>query len=204
MIQVERCPLHWPAGQPRCRSPKEADFKVEFARARDELLHGLKLLGARNTVLSSNIPLRHDGLPYASFAEPKDHGVAVYFDRKLSASASHGEWKPFVIACDTYSKARWNTRAIGATVEALRSIQRHGATSMLEQAFAGFAALPPKTSDEIEWWTLFDLPKTATKEEIRVRYLDLVQTHHPDKGGDAAMMATINRLYAFALTDVAQ
>jgi cytochrome c5 len=54
-----------------------------------------------------------------------------------------------VIACDSYSTVRANMRAVGATVEALRAIQRHGATSLLERAFTGFAALPPKGGGDV-------------------------------------------------------
>lgn len=105
-ISAERYPLYWPPGQPRQRNRQAAVFKVEFARSRDELLHSLKLLGGRGVIISTNIPLRLDGLPYAGVAEPADPGVAVYFDRWIDQVL-----KPFVIACDTaWTAALWPVR----------------------------------------------------------------------------------------------
>jgi hypothetical protein len=97
-------------------------------------------MGAKEIVVSTNVPTRRDGLPYADAREPADPGVAVYF--------THGK-RQLVIACDSYSTVRANMRAVGATVEALRAIQRHGATSLLERAFTGFAALPPKGGGDV-------------------------------------------------------
>lgn len=190
---MERYPLTWPTGQPRCKHRRDADFKVDFGRARDECLHSLRLLGARSVVLSTSVPLRQDGLPYSNMAEPNDPGVAVYFDRQVGR-----EYRPFVIACDTYRKVRWNLRAIGATVEALRSIQRHGASSMLEQAFTGFAALPPHVEHE-PWWKTLGLTSDATEDDVRERFRALAQVHHPDRGGDATIMSNYTRAYHEAL-----
>jgi hypothetical protein len=73
-------------------------------------------------------------------APPRRHAV-----RRRGASRKptprrrllHAREAPLVIACDSYTKVRWNMRACGATVEALRTIQRHGATELLERAFTG-------------------------------------------------------------------
>jgi hypothetical protein len=51
----------------------------------------------------------------------------------------------YVLACDLFNEVRLNMHAIGLTVEAMRQIERCGASSMLERAFRGFmAALPAK------------------------------------------------------------
>lgn len=189
---AERFPLTWPTGQPRAVNRYDAQFQVDFARARNDLLREVNLLGTRNVILSSNCPVRLDGIPYASPAEPRDPGVAVYFDRRVKS-----EWKPFVIACDHYRKVRWNLRAVGVTIEALRSIQRHGASSMLEQAFTGFAALPPKLAEQ-NWWEVFGISEHASPAEIRETYLLLVKENHPDRGGDPARMVAINRAFQLA------
>lgn len=191
---IARYPLTWPIGQPRTARRKESAFKVDFARARDEVLHSLELLGARAVMLSTNVPLRRDGLPYANMPEPNDPGVAVYFERRLRE-----QWRPFVLACDTYTKVRWNLRAVGVTIEAFRSMQRHGATSLLEQAFAGFAALPPAGVVK-PWWDVLGVARGASEKEIEAAYVELALIHHPDRGGDTARMAEINkaRTEAFA------
>lgn len=185
-------PLYWPLAHSRTEDAqrREAHFRVDFATARAQLLRELALLHARDVVLSTNIPVRKDGLPSVPDREPVDPGVAVYFLRA---------GKPFVIACDHFSRIRWNLRAIGATLEALRSIERHSTTTMLEQAFSGFAALPAKSAPPKPWPDVLGVPPSAPRDQIRARYLELVREHHPDRGGDHARMTEINTAYFEAL-----
>jgi hypothetical protein len=95
MEMVQAYPLTWAAMYPRTpRAQREsARFEVSFSTARDELLNELRLLGATNVIISSNVPLRRDGLPYANFREPEDPGVAVYFKWRQ---------KPYVMRCDRW------------------------------------------------------------------------------------------------------
>lgn len=200
----EAYPLMWPEHQPRTQpgSRRHAKFEMDFGRARDELVRELKLLSAQDIVISSNVPLRRDGLPLADAREPVDPGVAVYFDRHRTIRRA-GTWEtlktPFVIACDTYSRVKWNLRAVGATVEALRAIERHGSTSMLEQAFTGFAALPAHVTADPPWWETLGVSADATPAQVRARFHELAQRHHPDHGGEANVMAQINRAVDAAL-----
>jgi hypothetical protein len=62
---------------PRNPRPKYVRFQVSFAVARDHLLNELRLMGARNLTISSNVPLRRDGLPYANQGTVEDAGVAA-------------------------------------------------------------------------------------------------------------------------------
>lgn len=190
---LEAFPLLWPEGQRRTVARKVSPFEVGFSTARDHLLRELSKLGARDVVISSNVPLRRDGLPLADAREPSDPGVAVYFDRRVGET-----WSPFVIACDAYNRVKANLRAVGLTVEALRSIARHGATQMLEQAFTGFAALPPATPADPPWWVVLGVSKDAAEEPVREAYRRLALEHHPDRGGDSARMAQVNRAYEAA------
>ncbi len=193
---MESFPLAWPAGQPRTVHRTDARFNTPIGLARDDLLRELELLRTRDVVISSNLPVKRNGLPYADSKEPSDPGVAVYFDRRITNTRSHDPdtWKPFVIACDTYRKLVWNLRAIGMTVEALRTIQRHGASSMLEQAFTGFAALPPAGHVRL-WWEVLGVNENATREEIRKARAELTLIHHPDRGGNPERMAEVNAAY---------
>jgi hypothetical protein len=182
---IESYPLTWPHGQPRTQARTHSRFKINLARSRDALSAELRLLGARDIVISSNVELRRDGLPYANSREPVDPAVAVYFERKA---------RPFVIACDTYARVADNLRAVGMTVSALRTIHRHGASSMLEQAFSGFAALPAAFREK-PWWEVLGVSEKATSTEIREAWLELTKIHHPDLGGDSERMAEINAAY---------
>lgn len=194
-LLLEAYPLTWPMAQQRTpRSSREFShrFKVSLAFARDELLRELGLLGAKEIVISTNVPVRRDGLPYADAREPEDPGVAVYFQRKK---------KPIVIACDSYDRVRGNLRAIGLTVAALRSIERHGSTSMLEQAFTGFTALPAHQV-EASWWDELGVSSTASVAEIQAARTALALKHHPDlPGGDGDRMARINRAFDRAMEE---
>ena len=46
-----------------------------------------------------------------------------------------------------------------------------------------------------EWWQVLGVAKDAKPEEIKAAYRKLAAEHHPDKGGDQARMAEINKAY---------
>lgn len=202
MIEPTRFPLAWPVGQPRTKHRRNATFKVGLRKSIDDLQRGLDLLQARNLVLSSNLPLRLDGTIVMSGSEPSDPAVAVYFDRFVADTVSSTRVsRSFVIACDAYLAVRWNVRAIGATVDALRAIERHGATSMLEQAFSGFAALPPGPAAAYPsllepWWIVLAVSPEATLEQITEAYRSKAFDNHPDRGGSTLATIQINQAYA--------
>lgn len=190
-MTIDAHPLTWPEGWPRCPSYKRESsrYEVTFLKARDHLVRQIELAGGRDIVISTNVPLRRDGLPLANMAEPKDPGVAAYWtDRKK---------KPRVIACDHWRKVRDNLRAVGLTVEALRSIERAGATELLERAFSGFAALPPPAGH----WEVLGLQRGASRSAVTARYHELAGRHHPDRGGSNAEMARINDAYRQAIAE---
>lgn len=199
-LLLEAYPLQWPAHQPRKLSHqrRRAAFKVSLGHARDELLDELRLLGARDVIITSNVATRRDGLPYADAREPSDPGVAVYFERPFKG----GKAQQYVFACDTFDLFLHNLRAVGMTVAALRAIQRYGATEMLEQAFTGFAALPPG-GRVTQWWEVLGVPPRASVAEITAAHRELVMIHHPDRGGDSVRMAEINAARDAALSALA-
>lgn len=188
-------PLHWPTGKVRTPLGRRAVGRFEsrpFGQIRDELLAELIRLHARAVIVSTNIETRGDGLPYANTREPADGGVAVYFERR---------GKPYTIACDTYDRVWKNLRAITLTVAALRAIERHASTQMMEQAFTGFAALPPAQAGAPSWWEVLGIRPNATVEEINRAHLDLALKCHPDRGGDGERMARINHARDVALEE---
>ena len=138
-------------------------------------------MGGSGLIISSNIAIRRDGLPYASQGRIDDTGVAVYFKYK---------GKPMCFACDRWKRIEDNMRAIAHTIAALRGIDRWGSGSMVEQAFTGFAALPASTA----WWQTLELDgPNASKDDIETAHRRLSMKHHPDRGGDDSKMADINR-----------
>lgn len=182
---VERFPLSWPANWPRAKYRQRSKFgEWTLYKARAFLEHELRLLGATSVVLSTNIPLRLDGLPYSNVREPTDGGVAAYFRIK-------GE--PRVLACDKWNRTVDNMVALGKHVEAIRGQLRWGVGS-LEQAFGGYRALPAMPPSKT-WFEILGCAEGAPLEEIERKRLALLATHHPDKGGSSVVAAEINAAF---------
>lgn len=178
---IEAFPLTWPMGRPRSRHQQSSNFKTTLAAALKDVTHEVRLLGGVQLIISTNIPLRKDGLPYGNGrAANGDNGVAVYFKYKA---------KPMCFACDRWNRVEDNMRAIAKTIEALRGIERWGTGNMVEQAFTGFTALP---APEQPWQTLGLESSHVTRDQVEDAYRRLAMKHHPDRGGDASEMARIN------------
>lgn len=141
-------------------------------------------MGARLPVLSSNLTLRQDGLPYASQRQPDDPGVAVYF-----------EWKGrrMAFACDRWNRVEDNVQAIRHTIAALRGLDRWGTGHMVEAAFIGFEALPPPN-----WRGDLGLEPDADLQDAENAYREHARTAHPDAGGSAEAMSRLNAAIAQA------
>jgi hypothetical protein len=166
-------PLTWPDGRPRSPRRERSAFKVAgFGRVRDELLNELKLLRASRVIISTNVPLRRDGLPLAGQPQPKDPGVAVYFTRN---------GRQLCFACDRWDKVEDNLWAVAKTIDALRGVARWGTGDMIEAAFKGFRALPAAKP----WHVVLGVPETATAEQIEEAYHRELRRRHPDTGGSA-------------------
>ena len=82
----------------------------------------------------------------------------------------------------------------------MRSIERHGGAAILDRAFTGFAALPAPAAGKRDWWTVLELPSTASQAEIRDAFNRLARVHHPDRGGSDERMAEIIRARDEALS----
>ncbi|SDR18401.1 hypothetical protein SAMN05443245_5179 [Paraburkholderia fungorum] len=184
-------PLQWPAGRPRTAAHRRAraNFTTSFAVARDNLLAEVKRLGGRNLVISTNVPLRQDGLPYASYRKIDDEGVAVYF-------TLDGEQMSF--ACDRWDRVEHNMHAIVKTIDALRGIARWGTGDMMKAAFTGFTALPSPTTVRT-WREVLGVAADARDMSlVRAAYRVLASRHHPDKGGSHETMTELNAALAQA------
>jgi hypothetical protein len=185
---VTRYPLSWPAGWPRAKSRQHAAFGKKAAGDYKRSLNlddairrldgELTRLGASEALVSTNLRLRLDGRPRGDQGEPGDPGAAVYFTIKKHDRC---------LACDRYWRVADNIAAIAAHIEALRAIERYGVGTM-EQAFAGYTALPPAAD---AWWLVFNLPQSATLDLVEARFRELARTAHPDTGGSHNDMARL-------------
>jgi hypothetical protein len=206
---TQRYPLSWPQGWKR--TPPHQRQRARFKRSETKyqassvpggqgysyrqtsaltvssalerrLLPELRRLGVmrEHVIVSTNVPTRLDGLPYSNAKEPDDPGVAVYF--RMSG-------KPRVLACDTWDRVADNIAAVAGHIEAIRAIDRYG-VGTIEQAFAGYQALPTQASP---WWTILEFDqRPSTWAMVEERHRELTKKHHPDRGGRSDTMAKIN------------
>jgi len=203
-----RYPLAWPPGWPRTpaarrrralfvtvtRAPAAAPGVASRSSTRavsviegvGRLAGELRRLGAEKEIVSTNIKLRVDGWPRSDQAEPADPAAAVYF-------ALDG--KPRVLACDRWTRTADNLAAIAAHIEAIRAVDRYG-VGTLEQAFAGYAALPQNTA--AAWWDVFGVDRGAPLADVEAAFRQLARAHHPDAGGSHEGMARLTEARAAA------
>ncbi len=197
---IQAYPLQWPAGWRRATSRKHGAFNKKERVYRDgqHAYSSMKDLNAgdasmrvidvlmrmgierQDIVISTNLQLRRDGLPRSDY-EPGEPGAAVYWRKGKDARC---------MAVDVYYRVADNLAAIAASLEAMRTIERHGGAAILDRVFQGFTALPAPES----WWQVLGLKDpNPTREQIEQAHRRLIMEHHPDRGGDTEKAARINR-----------
>lgn len=189
---IQAYPLQWPLARPRSSGRQTTyAFRVQRTRARhsvgvsvDNIYNELRLMGARDVVISSNIPLRRDGTPRSGEAQPKDPGVAVYFNY---------DKQPVCLACDQWTHVEDNLWSIFLTLEAMRGIDRWGAAK-LSATFTGYAALPPPAATAA-WSDVMKVDRFAPWEAVQAAYRELAKSNHPDAGGDPEAWHTLQTAY---------
>lgn len=205
--EVTASPLCWPPGWRRTRNRAPAKFRAgvggyvgqegarqyKAAKRLDvgdgvaRVLRELKAMGVSswNVIISSDLKLRNDGLPYATQAtQHLDPGAAVYW------KDSKGNRR--CMAIDRYDRIADNLAAIAATIDAMRAIERHGGAEILDRAFTGFVAIAAPEAQNLPHQVL-GVEEHATRDEIEYAYRRLAQQMHPDKGGSDTGMARINK-----------
>jgi hypothetical protein len=197
---IKRYPLEWPLGWKRSAYRVRAPFSMKDGQltrdlnvegATKRLENELDRLGAKDPVLSTNVSLNLRGIPRGD-ERPSDTGVAVYFSFRGKAT---------VLACDHYTSVAGNIAAIAGHIEALRRIERYG-VGTIEQALAGYRALPADTA--ANWRAVFGFAKDSrpTVDQLDAAYKTAAKQHHPDQGGTDLEMAHINRARDYALQEL--
>jgi hypothetical protein len=202
MAAPTRYPLAWPEGWKRTASyaRKAGAFRsygkpLSIFDGVQRVLDELQRLGVHqdDVIVSTNLQTRLDGLPRSNQSRPGDPGVCVYWQKSAKEPMR-------CMAVDRYDEVQDNLAAVAATLEAMRSIERHGGAAILDRAFSGFAALPAPMPGKRDWWTVLGLPPTASESEIRDAFNRLAREHHPDRGGSNERMAEIIRARDEALS----
>jgi hypothetical protein len=142
----------------------------------------------KSVIISTNLELRNDGLPRSGQRKPDDPGVAVYFILDGTQRC---------IPCDMYLRIEDNLAAIAATIESLRTIERHG-SQMFNAAFSGFDALPPPDPvEEKSWREVLDY-YGSDPEECERQYQRARKKYHPDHGGSDEEFISVQNAWKVA------
>lgn len=177
----------WPG---ELRSPLERDvsrFASDYQGTFELVIYEARRLGADDIVVQLALPesdLRKDGLPRAH-AKPEHPGVILVLPDSDKGNLS--------FACDRYTDRYrvpgWqdNLRAIGKTMEALRALDRWGATQ--GQQYAGFVELPDSASTTVQEAVEFVAHHAGLSKEDAMANPEratrlAAKALHPDHGGD--------------------
>lgn len=161
-------PLQWPPGWNRTQHRIESRFKAVTSKALTALTAEIGRLGGSSVVISTNLPLKADGT-FRQDRDPIDPGAAVYFRRN---------GKDVVFACDQFDEVRENLYAIAKTIEAMRAIERYGASELVDRAFSGFLGLPAVASQGEDCWGVLGLAPMSSESVVRLVYRDLARKLH--------------------------
>lgn len=212
MSTIQAFPLQWPVGWPRAKERKRARFskgemqyssspggsswmrhrEVTIADATGRLRAQLRTFGVPegDSIISTNLELRLDGLPRSGQREPADPGVAVYWIRPGESMK--------VMAIDIYDRVADNLAAVAATLEAMRAIERHGGAQILERAFTGFTALPGPEGSVRTWKQILGFKDDAkpSHQQVLEAYRRRRSETHPDReGGNADEFRLVQDAY---------
>lgn len=184
-------PRQWPGRQrPAGWKPTPSKFKGHaWGRVEREIRNELAHLRAKDVVFMLDLVgpgnIRDDGALRAD-ARPATPRVVLQFTRGDSGVR-------LTFPCDTYSSWEDNLWAIRLSLEALRSVDRHGVTQG-DQQYVGFAALPPATKQGMtldEAIVILQMNADAETVDLLTApawMLDAIvkrarATTHPDAGG---------------------
>jgi hypothetical protein len=216
---IESYPLHWPVNKPRTSADKrkraafgtqkkDAQYnwfnkkQLSVAEAIKRLLKELDAftkpgqtfrIPPDSIVISSNIKVKLDGLPYSNQKEPDDRGVAVYF--KLDG-------RDYCLPCDKWDRVADNIAAIAAHLNAMRGIERWGVGEN-HDVFTGFKALPEQSSFlGRSVWEILGLEKMpASSLDVKKAYQEKAKELHPDAPtGSADLFHELTVAYKQALS----
>lgn len=175
---IEAYPLCWPVGYPRSKQNYGSRFETHtLTQATKKVLAEIDRMPGNCPIISTNVPLRKDGMPRADYLKRaiSDYGVAVYFTYNK---------KQVVLACDRWSSVEDNLWSIALSIEAMRGLERWGVSDILDRTFTGFKALPEGIMPH-SCWDVLNMPATKNADLVRAQFLKLAKELHPDAGGSA-------------------
>lgn len=188
-------PAHWrAAGDGRGWSPFRSSYRTTLEQLDRELWH----LGATDVILQvdvDQVDLRLDGQLRANTV-PQHPGVILTIETT--------ERGTLVFDTDRWRDWQGNLRGIALGLEALRKIERYGIADAGQQ-FAGYAELPATAMGGLTLEGAAELllsmagepdeyPAATVLADLKLAeslYRAAAYKHHPDRGGDVAIMAAL-------------
>jgi hypothetical protein len=107
-----------------------------------------------------------------------------------------------VMARDKYLSVAGNMRSLALVISAMRQMERHGGSYMMERAFNGFIAIAPPGWKK-PWRQVFGIKPDWTGD-ISALYREKARERHPDAGGNDTLMAELNVAYKEARQELGQ
>jgi hypothetical protein len=100
------------------------------------------------------------------------------------------------MARDRFNTVAGNLRSLTLAIEAMRQLERHSGSTMMERALQGFAAIAPPDWKR-PWREVFGA-KADWSGDITALYREKARHRHPNAGGSDTLMAELNVAYAEA------
>lgn len=178
-------PLQWLPQQPRIKRPARARFgKHSLSSAGYIIENELRLLGAKNCIISTNLQTKINGGFYAN-QKVEDAGIVIYFDLNGSGKA---------MACDRWDRPEDNLWALNLSISAIRGLERWGGSEFLDGLFTGFKALPSPEDATIMTQQYFS--DVTNYEYLQLKFKKLARELHPDsENGNADKFQDMMKQY---------
>ena len=185
MMTNFKTPLQWLPQQPRTKRPTRARFgKHSLSTAGIYIENELRLLKAKNCIISTNLRVKIEGGFYANQIV-EDAGVAIYFKLKDKDKA---------MACDLWDKPEHNLWALFLSINAIRGLERWGGSDFLDGLFTGFTALPSPEDSIINNVQYFS--DVNNLEHLNLKFKKLAKELHPDsENGNAELFQEMMKQY---------
>lgn len=187
MLEARFVPLQtWPVKKTINRQGSR--FKSSWQQTLTLLEDELRRIRAKRIVIQVDLDasqIRNDGWPRSS-ANPRSPGVVLSFESPKGSLS---------FPCDRYDDWKDNVRAIGLSLEALRTVDRYGVTQSSEQ-YRGWTALPPPVEEDDPYSVLAKFADTTREAAMKFHetvYQRAVMKVHPDKGGNAADFMVVQK-----------
>lgn len=195
-------PLEWPLGHARTPGySRKAWPRKEWtiAQARRRLEEELRRMGATGWVISSDMATNLDGTLRSNARPPADPGVALYVKRKIrEPQTGLRTVRLFAMSCDRYDTIAGNLRALTHTIDAMRSIERHGSSRLMEQAMSGFKMLTAAPDVQPPWHEVLGCDEDEDLHEVESVYRQLILENNPDNGGSEEVARRLHNAVAEA------